>query len=76
VKKLTAFQAEILVKIARAKGQRIRPYGLLIRTCKNLESRGLIVSVAADEYGFKAYQITDAGRKVAEDLIRAMGTAE
>ena len=79
MKKLTAFQAEILVKIARATGQRIRPYGLELRTCKNLESRGLVSSILDLEntglyvYG---YQITDAGRKSAEDAIRAMGKTE
>ncbi len=70
MKKMTAFQAEILVKIARARGQRIRPYGLQIRTCKSLALRGLVMLMP------DGWQITDAGRKAAEDLIRAMGETE
>jgi hypothetical protein len=79
VKKLTAFQADVLVKIARAKGQSLRPYGLQLRTCKKLESRGLVSGIfRVENTGLHvcSYQITDAGRKAAEDIIRAMESTE
>jgi hypothetical protein len=76
MKKLTAFQSETLLKVARAKGQRLTPYGLQIRTCKSLERLGLVFRLCDTRREFDGVQITDAGRKAAEDLIRAMGATE